>query len=756
MQSLWTAGNGPYQEFPLSHPDSREYIGQRGDLSPYRVYQHGGDLARRNLGPSTSSNMFQMKATAKNGTPVRQAVTSPIDPRNLSSPISRVRSGRVTKGGSSAHVKSKSKKKMEGELGIITRNLLKLFDEMGRTNTGNFYSINVSKEKYKVQVSKTASKSAYLITKSVPDTDPFPAQTTVNRVMAGIYEDLHVLSTSGIVKRIEGFNKKVEGNPLISSLTSTSSRRRRTQLLSTERVDLESHKASPKAVEASRVKISGDQIYDEVNRSITEIFSVIEKARLFSLYHPFEKIESPSYFPELEDDGLLAAAAVCELSEQDPRVQKLADRASQEILRYGEMARTQGWLLLGICACSPSFRRACQELPEKLWKSLCEKIGDNGKSLEFFARIRGVDPHVFLREIPGIDVVSTFDDNPQITKDHPHNWFIPQDGSPQRPMHKKKLQVNIDQNRYSPAKFRGKKAPAAWPTPVAKWPSDPSALHVDKAPCEQCGAKPSIRCSCDPAQNFGPLVEIFQTDNTGLGVRALQDVASGTTLGEYIGEYVPAYHNNNSVYSLEMHTLRHSYGGNKRALAMVDSAQYGNWTRFMNHSCDAHARFETARIGARVRVVVKAEKDIKIFEEITVDYGPSYFGPGKAGPCCCGAPNCRYVDKTTKKDRMAKIIADEEKGKKKEAKILKRVVEKADGLEKGLNKEVKSRGHEENESTSSEDESTSSEGSTEDDEDEDESEDEERDEAQTAAEEGEDKAASDEDEEESEAYERLV
>ena len=118
-------------------------------------------------------------------------------------------------------------------------------------------------------------------------------------------------------------------------------------------------------------------------------------------------------------------------------------------------------------------------------------------------------------------------------------------------------------------------------------------------------------------------------------MRALQEIPAGSILDEYLGEVYPYCYNGDPVYTLE-----YSPPGRRRdepALAVVSARRFGNWTRFINHSCDATAVFSIVTLGGRHRSVVKAVRDIGVFEEVTVDYGVGYWRNKR---CECGAVGC--------------------------------------------------------------------------------------------------------------------
>lgn len=54
---------------------------------------------------------------------------------------------------------------------------------------------------------------------------------------------------------------------------------------------------------------------------------------------------------------------------------------------------------------------------------------------------------------------------------------------------------------------------------------------------------------------------------------------------------------------------------------VIDSALRGNWTRYLNHSCDPNVRFDVVFLGCKSLVGLVATRDILFGEWMTVDYG---------------------------------------------------------------------------------------------------------------------------------------
>jgi hypothetical protein len=172
------------------------------------------------------------------------------------------------------------------------------------------------------------------------------------------------------------------------------------------------------------------------------------------------------------------------------------------------------------------------------------------------------------------------------------------------------------------------------------------------------------------------MVELFATENRGTGVRALQTFSKGVHIGEYIGEVYPTIYDadniplssryggdegNSYMFSMRIRqqsdyldktqtkrtlkTANKSQGGaansTPREYYTLDAAVFGNWTRYINHSCVPNTCYIHVNIGQRETLVIQALRDIAYGEELTVSYGPDYFRFLPFG-CKCGYWCCKY------------------------------------------------------------------------------------------------------------------
>ena len=127
----------------------------------------------------------------------------------------------------------------------------------------------------------------------------------------------------------------------------------------------------------------------------------------------------------------------------------------------------------------------------------------------------------------------------------------------------------------------------------------------------------------------------------GKGVFAVQDIAEGETLIEYVGEIItwpeaqarhphdPAQPNHTFYFHIDEHRV-------------IDAAVGGNSSRWINHACNPNCEADEQS----GRIFIKALRNIPAGEELNYDYGliidERYTPKLKAEyPCWCGAANCR-------------------------------------------------------------------------------------------------------------------
>ncbi|TKY74225.1 Histone-lysine N-methyltransferase ASHH2 [Spatholobus suberectus] len=133
----------------------------------------------------------------------------------------------------------------------------------------------------------------------------------------------------------------------------------------------------------------------------------------------------------------------------------------------------------------------------------------------------------------------------------------------------------------------------------------------------------------------------FKCGKKGYGLKALQEVAQGQFLIEYVGEVLDmqTYEARQREYALKGH--RHFYFMTLNGSEVIDASAKGNLGRFINHSCDPNCRTEKWMVNGEICIGLFALRDIKQDEELTFDYNYVRVFGAAAKKCYCGSPNCR-------------------------------------------------------------------------------------------------------------------
>lgn len=127
----------------------------------------------------------------------------------------------------------------------------------------------------------------------------------------------------------------------------------------------------------------------------------------------------------------------------------------------------------------------------------------------------------------------------------------------------------------------------------------------------------------------------------GKGVFALQDIAEGETLIEYIGQIISwseaqERHPHNST------DPNHTFYFHLNETHVIDALVGGNSSRWINHACAPNCEADQQD----GRIFIKALRNIRTGEELSYDYGliidQRHTPKLKAQyPCWCGSKSCR-------------------------------------------------------------------------------------------------------------------
>ena len=153
---------------------------------------------------------------------------------------------------------------------------------------------------------------------------------------------------------------------------------------------------------------------------------------------------------------------------------------------------------------------------------------------------------------------------------------------------------------------------------------------------------PSSRSTDKPAAvASGKRIQVRRSGVHGKGVFALQDLAEGETLIEYVGEVI-SWDEAQERHPHDPNDPNHTFYFHVNEDRVIDALHGGNSSRWINHSCAPNCEADEDND----RIFIKAIRNIKAGEELNYDYGliidEPYTKKLKAEyPCWCGSAHCR-------------------------------------------------------------------------------------------------------------------
>jgi hypothetical protein len=139
----------------------------------------------------------------------------------------------------------------------------------------------------------------------------------------------------------------------------------------------------------------------------------------------------------------------------------------------------------------------------------------------------------------------------------------------------------------------------------------------------------------------GKRIQVRRSGVHGKGVFALQDIAEGETLIEYVGEVI-SWDEAQDRHPHDPKDPNHTFYFHVNEDKVIDALYGGNSSRWINHSCDPNCEADEDN----ERIFIKAIRNIQAGEELNYDYGLIIDEPYTKKllaeyPCWCGAKNCR-------------------------------------------------------------------------------------------------------------------
>ncbi|EHB06995.1 Putative histone-lysine N-methyltransferase NSD2 [Heterocephalus glaber] len=166
-----------------------------------------------------------------------------------------------------------------------------------------------------------------------------------------------------------------------------------------------------------------------------------------------------------------------------------------------------------------------------------------------------------------------------------------------------------------------------------------------------------------------PETKIIKTDGKGWGLVAKRDIRKGEFVNEYVGELIDEEECMARIKYAHENDITHFYMLTIDKDRIIDAGPKGNYSRFMNHSCQPNCETLKWTVNGDTRVGLFAVCDIPAGTELTFNYNLDCLGNEKT-VCRCGASNCSGF--LGDRPKTSASLSSEEKGKKTKKKTRRR------------------------------------------------------------------------------------
>lgn len=157
-----------------------------------------------------------------------------------------------------------------------------------------------------------------------------------------------------------------------------------------------------------------------------------------------------------------------------------------------------------------------------------------------------------------------------------------------------------------------------------------------------------------------PETKIIKTDGKGWGLVAKRDIRKGEFVNEYVGELIDEEECMARIRRAQEHDITRFYMLTIDKDRIIDAGPKGNYSRFMNHSCQPNCETLKWTVNGDTRVGLFAVCDIPAGTELTFNYNLDCLGNEKT-VCRCGASNCSGF--LGDRPKTSAALSSEDKGK---------------------------------------------------------------------------------------------
>ncbi|XP_030759149.1 uncharacterized protein LOC115884634 isoform X2 [Sitophilus oryzae] len=143
----------------------------------------------------------------------------------------------------------------------------------------------------------------------------------------------------------------------------------------------------------------------------------------------------------------------------------------------------------------------------------------------------------------------------------------------------------------------------------------------------------------------------YKTQGRGWGLKCLTPIKNGQFIIEYVGELIDSEEYQRRIRKMHAQKDENYYFMTVDSDRMIDAGPKGNFSRFMNHSCDPNCITQKWTVKGDTRVGIFANCDIETGSELTFNYNLEVVGQEKK-ICKCGASGCTgYIGLKAKSDK---------------------------------------------------------------------------------------------------------
>ncbi|GFR22149.1 histone-lysine N-methyltransferase NSD2 [Trichonephila clavata] len=186
------------------------------------------------------------------------------------------------------------------------------------------------------------------------------------------------------------------------------------------------------------------------------------------------------------------------------------------------------------------------------------------------------------------------------------------------------------------------------------------SLCLNRSMCTECDTGVCEAGDLCENQKFQRLqyasVKPFWTSTKAWGLQCLEDIKKGHFVIEYCGDLIDEEECERRIKQMQETGDTNFYFCTLDSNRIIDAGPKGNFSRFMNHSCDPNCETQKWMVNGDARVGIFAKKDIPAGSELTFDYQMDFSHYEKL-KCNCGSKRCSGL--IGKKPQNASLISDE-------------------------------------------------------------------------------------------------